>query len=91
MIREQDPSTPGIEVEIVELSWLDGVPFIRLSDGGRHRYLDRTAAEAEIWKLRDAGDHLSADRIELAIETITSATRSGGTAQECADVRVRRR
>jgi hypothetical protein len=75
MIREQDSSAPGIEVEIVELSWLGGVPFIRLTDGGRYRYMDRLAAEAEIWKLRDVGDDLSANRLELAIETITSALR----------------
>jgi hypothetical protein len=75
MIREQDSSAPGIEVEIVELSWLGGAPFIKLTDGGRYRYMDRLAAEAEIWKLHDVGDDLSANRLELAIETITSAVR----------------
>jgi hypothetical protein len=76
MIQDQDSSAPDIEVEIVELSWPGGVSFIRVTNGGRHRYMDRLAAEAEIWKLRDVGDDLSANRLELAIEAVTLATNS---------------
>ena len=38
----------------------------------KSRYMDRLAAEAEIQKLRDNGDHVGAAEILLAIETMTS-------------------